>query len=956
METLALVMTDVEGSTRLWQDEPAAMDSAMRRHHEIVHGAVQAHGGWRPVDQGEGDSVFAAFSSVTDAVCAVVQIQFDLSAQAWPTTTPLRVRIGVHLGEVHQRDGNLFGDAVNRCARLRSLGSGGQSLISAAVYETVQDKLPEGVTARDLGQHALKDLVRPEHVRQLDLEGLPVDFPALSSPDRPTHNLPGPTAPFIGREAELELLISTLREHRLVTVTGFGGMGKTRLAVQAAAALAGDPDFGQVCFVDLAAVTDPELVPARVAEAAGIRFGSGQPARALVDAFAWRPALLLLDNLEQVIGCASFVADLVANAPAVRVLCTSREPLSVRSERQVVVEPMKLPAQTAGVTAQSLSPYEAVQLFEDRARAVRADFSVTDETAPVVAEICARLDGHPLALELAAARLRVLTPEALLGRLTTALAVLTGGPRDAPERQKTLRATIAWSFDALTAPEQLLLTRLSVLAGPADLELVEAVCGHDLDVLDVLDVLVQRSLVRTVGSAGHNRFGLLVSVREFAAEKLLQNDADQLQDRLVHHLLAVFAAVRDPYGTSAAFAQRASHVRAALSHLHRTGQSAREVELVIALDDGVAQSGHYAEALALTERSLSLTDDPTQEASLYRARATTYNALGATELMRQANQHGLRAARASGHAALHANMVAVALGGARDLPEIEQLQLEYAGLREQLSESDGREFDEQIANILAGHFRGLDPDRAEEQARRFAFAPERHAHHRVRLARVLFDTGRVEEGWAVLQPTRAPDAFGGLRGWEVLGDIELARGLLLRGESTQAHELASASLHEQTLFGVVPHVAAALVGQLEQRAGDLPAAHKALDGAVTQAPEPSELPAATLLWRRALVHHLLGDSARAEDDLRQAASVLAGLPLQVLELLGCLATGAVTANAPERAATLLGCVQAHRSSWVLPQDLDDLLSPLGTALAASHPDALDAGRLLSPLQAAGLLP
>ena len=357
-----LVLTDVEGSTRLWQDEPDAMAAAMRRHHEIVHGAVAAHGGWRPPDQGEGDAVFAAFASATAAVAAVVQVQRELAAERWPTPVPLRVRIGVHVGEVRQRDGNLLGEPVNRCARLRGLGSGGQTLLSAPVFELVRDRLPAGTSATDLGEHRMKDLTRPERVHQLDIAGLESSFPPLTSLERARHNLPMQVTPFIGRADELAALVAAVRAHRLVTLTGFGGMGKTRLALQAAAGLAGDAEVGDVWFVDLATVTDPSLVPARVAEAAGVRFGAGDPAHALVAAFAGRPTLLVLDNLEQVLGCAWFVAELVAAAPAVRVLVTSREPLRVRAERQIPLAPMAVPE--ARVPPEVLSTYDAVRFFE----------------------------------------------------------------------------------------------------------------------------------------------------------------------------------------------------------------------------------------------------------------------------------------------------------------------------------------------------------------------------------------------------------------------------------------------------------------------------------------------------------------------------------------------------------------------------------------------------------------
>jgi len=535
VETVVLVLTDVQGSTRLWQDEPVAMDAAMRRHHEIVHGAVEQHEGWRPVDQGEGDAVFAAFRSATAAVDAVSQVQRDLAAEPWPTSIPLKVRIGVHLGEVTEREGNLYGDPVNRCARLRGLASGGQTLLSAPVYEVVRDKLPSGVALSDLGEHRMKDLVRPEHVWQLDLDGLPADFPPLASLDRAMHNLPVQPSALIGREVELAAALTALEAHRLVTLTAFGGMGKTRLALQVAAELA-DGNGDGVWFVDLASTTDPAAVPGLVGRATGL---GGADAESVIDAMTGQRLLLVLDNLEQVMGCATFVADLLARVPGVQVLATSREPLRLRGEQELPLAPLALPPVGGAQDAASLSAYAAVRLFVDRACAARPEFTVTNDNAPAVAAICQRLDGHPLAIELAAARVRMMTPQALLPRLDQALSVLTGGSRDLPGRHQTLRATIAWSYDLLEPDERLLLGRISVFAGPVGFEHVEAVCGQDLDVFDALASLVEKSLVRTtLSDDGEDRYGLLVSIKAYATEQLTTSGtATALQDRHADHMI-----------------------------------------------------------------------------------------------------------------------------------------------------------------------------------------------------------------------------------------------------------------------------------------------------------------------------------------------------------------------------------------------------------------------------------
>lgn len=952
---LVLVLTDVEGSTRLWQDEPDAMDVAMRRHHQILHAAINDHGGWRPADQGEGDAVFAAFSAPAAAVAAVVQAQRELASEAWPTSLPLRVRMGLHVGEVLRRDGNLFGEPVSRCARLRGLASGGQTLLSATLLELVRDELPTGTSVVDLGQHRMKDLTHPERVHQLDISGLPTSFPPLCSLDRATHNLPVQATPFIGRERELAALVATVRAHRLVTLTGFGGMGKTRLALQAAAEVTADDEIGDVWFVDLAAVTDPALVPARLAESAGVRFGTGDPAEALVLAFAERPTLLVLDNLEQVLGCAPFVAELVAAVPTLRVLATSREPLHVRSERQVPLAPMAVPAEaaTAPVTAEALSAYEAVRFFVDRACAVRPNFAITKDTAPAVAAICVRLDGHPLALELAASRVKMLTPDMLLARLDSALAVLTGGSRDMPERHQTLRATIAWSFDALSTDEQALLSRMSVLPAPADLELVEAVCGEGLDAFGLLETLVERSLVRTSEVEGGTRFGLLVSVRDFAAEHLDAAAAKDLRDRHAAHVAAVFQRPRSTFADIDLVNRELTHLRAAMSHLRQAGAHAAEVALLISTDDGLLHSGHLAEVLNLCDRALGMTDDPQQRAHLYCLQGMGFEDAGQVHDYRRAFKAGLLEARRCGDPALHANVLVIAVSGTRTRAELDELVEEYAGLRLQLTDEWRTAMDEEEANVLAAVLRYRDPLAAEEAARRFIGAPM-DGVHRVRLARVLFDTGRSAEAWETLAPVQDPGCFQGVRVWELHGLTELARAHLVRGDSGTALKLATEALEGQVAIGATRHEAAMVLARLERREGRAADAVAVLDqalGAVSGPPGPQS---SQLLWRRALAHHDLGRAERAAADIAVAREVLADEELYLLELLGCLAAEAVVVaqSDPAKAARLLGCVQASRGGWVLPFDLDEDAAALAERLSSTHGDELVHGRTLTPAFAA----
>lgn len=951
METLVLVMTDVEGSTRLWQAEPEAMDVAMRRHHAIVHAAVSSHGGWRPPDQGEGDAVFAAFRSATAAVAATVQVQRDLAAEPWPTTIPLRVRVGVHVGEVRRRDGNLFGDPVNRCARLRGLAAGGQTLLSASVYELVRDSLPAGTSVTDLGEHRMKDLTRPEHVHQLDVAGLESSFPPLPSLDRVPHNLPVQAAPFIGRESELAALVSAVRAHRLVTLTGFGGMGKTRLALQAAAELAGDPDVGDVWFVDLAAVTDPSLVPARVAEAAGVRFGAGDPTQVLVAALAGRPKLLVLDNLEQILASAGFVAELVAAAPAVRVLVTSREPLRVRAERQVPLAPMAVPED--GVAPEVLSTYDAVRFFVDRACAVRPDFKLSHDTAAAVATICARLEGHPLALELAASRVKLLSVEKLLARLDSALSVLTGGSRDMPERHQTLRATIAWSFDALGPEEQLLLARMSVLPAPADLDMVEAVSGEGIEFYERLEALVDRSLVRTTEVDAETRFALLVSVRDFAAEQLDVATRDALRDRHAAHVAVAFARPRPPSAAVALVKRELVHLRAALAHLEQTGADDAFLALVVDVEDGLHHNGHLAEHVALVSRALTLDATPCQRAALHSTLIVTHNALGEIALAREAATEALASARRCDDPQVHAKVAVMAIGSTRTRSEVTELAEEYSGLRARLPGDHRAHCDEVEANMVALRLRYVDPATAEVAARRF-LGTSGEAIHCVRLARVLLDTGRIDEASGVLERLQNAATYRGRRWWELMGLTERARAQLMRGDLAGGRALVTEARAGALAMGVRPFVEAEVLAHVEQREGRPQAALAVLDQALAGAPEPPDPLVAALLWRRAVAHLRAGRADLALADVTAAREALQDEELWLLELLGCLVAEALVLEPtdPARSARLLGSVEAHLGPWLLPFDLGAEATALAGRLQQSHCVDLTHGRSLAPALAA----
>jgi predicted ATPase/class 3 adenylate cyclase len=525
-QTLTFLFTDLMGSTRLWERFSDAMKPALARHDAILRAAVEGSNG--QVVKTTGDGLMAIFSSVAGAVTACVTAQRGLMEEPWGETGALRVRMGLHSGEAETRVGDYFGPTVIRAARIMAVGHGGQVLLSAATAALVMDQLPAGATLRDLGEHRLKDLGRPEHVFQLVHPSLAGDFPPLATLNYRPNNLPVQPSTFVGRDAELEEIRKRLEDEavRLLTLTGPGGTGKTRLALRVAAELIDKFDDGAF-FVDLSAARDAQSVLAGIARAIDVSETSGKSLlKDLTNQLRHQRMLLVLDNFEQVTAAAPVVVDLLSECSGLKLLVTSRESLHVRGERLFSVPPLSLPkAVTGRRSAAELARYEATQLFLDRAQAVRAGFELTDQNAPAVAEICLRLDGLPLAIELATARIRLFSPEALRDRLSSRLSALGSGARDLPTRQRTLRATIEWSYHLLEPAEQRLLELLSVFSGTG-LEAVESVAGEiewprDMDTVDGLASLLDKSLIRQPdGGDGEPRLVMLETIREFAAERL----------------------------------------------------------------------------------------------------------------------------------------------------------------------------------------------------------------------------------------------------------------------------------------------------------------------------------------------------------------------------------------------------------------------------------------------------
>ncbi len=542
--TVSLLLADVEGSTRLWENSPQEMSAALARLQTTVSEVVAAHDGVRPVEQGEGDSFVVAFPRASDAVACAVELQRAPLA-------PIRLRIGIHTGEVLLRDeANYAGPVINRTARLRDLAHGGQTVLSGATEELVAERLPQGAWLTDLGTHALRDLPRPERVVQLCHPDLVNDFPPLRTPKAvAASNLPVQLTRFVGRENQLTQLRAMLAENRLVTLTGAGGSGKTRLAVQVAGRLA--DEFGRfpdgVWYADLAPITDPEVVPVAVARALGL---PDQPGRSTMDTLtrfvADRRMLMVLDNCEHLLdACADLVVALLGSAAGLTVLATSREAIGVAGE--------------VGWRVPSLSlADEAVELFADRVRHIRPDFAVSAANTAAVSEICRRLDGLPLAIELAAARMRALSLAEILESLHDRFRLLTGGARTAVRRQQTLRASVDWSHALLTEPERVLFRRLAAFLGGFDLPAARAVAGYDevepFQVLDLLTLLVDKSLVLAddngaSGVRGRTRYRLLETVRQYALEQLGESrEADIVRARHRDHYTAMAALIEAPAG------------------------------------------------------------------------------------------------------------------------------------------------------------------------------------------------------------------------------------------------------------------------------------------------------------------------------------------------------------------------------------------------------------------------
>jgi predicted ATPase/class 3 adenylate cyclase len=526
--TVTFLFSDIEGSTQRWERTREAMAAGLQRHDNLMHAAIEAHDGY--AFKTIGDAFCVAFTLAADAIATALNAQRALAAEDFSAVGGLRVRMAVHTGHAEERDGDYFGPAVNRVARLLALGHGGQVLVSSATAEIVQDEMPAQSSLRDLGQHQLKDLARPEHVYELITDDLPSDFPSLRSLEAPRGNLPSQLTSFIGRESQVAEISALLSKARLVTVVGTGGVGKTRTVIQVAAELAAAYSDG-TWFIDLAPITDSNLVSSALASVFEVR-DTGGP-RPLIDEVTLmlkdRTALLIFDNSEHVVAAAAeAVAHILRRCPKIAILATSREPLGVDGEETYPMPPLSVPPNSEGILAEEAMRYEAVALFVARATSAQKTFALTDANARFVTEIVRRLDGIALAIELAAPRIRAFSIQGLAKRLDERFHLLTSLSRTALPRHKTLRALIEWSYELLNKDEQRLFRWLSIFRGSFTLEAAQTVCTEELgdqeQGLSLMVALVEKSLVATELRGEDQRYRLLETTREYAYERLTQAD------------------------------------------------------------------------------------------------------------------------------------------------------------------------------------------------------------------------------------------------------------------------------------------------------------------------------------------------------------------------------------------------------------------------------------------------
>ncbi|WNG94803.1 LuxR C-terminal-related transcriptional regulator [Mycobacterium sp. ITM-2016-00318] len=839
--TVTLLLADVEGSTRLWQTQPDQMTATVAALDTTLGDLLAVHGGVRPVEQGEGDSFVAAFARASDAVACALDLQRA-------PLSPIRLRIGVHTGQVQLRDeGNYIGPTINRTARLRDLAHGGQTVLSGSTEQLIADWLPDDAWLMDLGSHELRDLPRPERVSQLCHPDLHNEFPPLRvSKSADTRNLPVQLTSFVGRVVQITDVRQLLADNRIVTLTGAGGAGKTRLAIRIAADTAREYRDG-VHYVDLAPVTHEAVVPVAVARALGL---PDQPGRStmetLVKFVSDRQTLVVLDNCEHLLdAAASLAAELLARCQGLQILATSRESTGVPGEV------------TFQVPSLSLAD-EAIDLFADRARRVRPDFTVGDDNVVTVTEICKRLDGMPLAIELAAARVRALSLEEIVGGLHDRFRLLTGGARTAVRRQQTLRASVDWSHALLTEPERILFRRLAVFLGGFDLDAAQSVAGdaevERYQILDQLALLVDKSLVTAENSGGRTRYRLLETVRQYAQEKLGESgEAEAVRVRHRDHYNALAALLDAPARSD--YEQRVQqadeemdNLRSAFGWSIESGETARALELASSLMPLWLSRSRIQEGLAWFNAVLEYGTPSLGELTPHaRARVLADKAI----LDAWVNNYELE----------HAEQ---ALALARDLDDPPLL------VRALTACGSAAVYDTDVA--LRYLSEAIDLARALGDKWRLSQILAQQAQSALVTGNPIALRASAEEGREIAEAIG--DRFGSRQcGWR------LATAYVMQADLTSAIELlhgvvADAEAHHD---GISQVTALLILPQALAYRGDLSTAQASAEGAIESAEELGDVFVGAVYVEIMIAHLAAGDIARASDAAAAAWSHFSGL-------------------------------------------------------------------------------
>jgi predicted ATPase/class 3 adenylate cyclase/DNA-binding CsgD family transcriptional regulator len=951
--TVTLLLADVEGSTRLWQAHPEDMTAAVAQLDRTLADLVTAHDGVRPIEQGEGDSFVVAFTRASDAAACALALQRAPLA-------PIRLRIGLHTGEVQLRDeGNYIGPTINRTGRLRNLAHGGQTVLSGTTSDLVADRLPHDAWLADLGIHGVRDLPRPEHVMQLCHPDLHNDFPPLrTSEGVELQHLPVQMTTFVGREEQIADVRGLLAQDRLVTLTGAGGIGKTRLAVQIATHTTTEFSDGAWC-VDLAPITDPGLVAVTAARALGLPDQPGRTAtNTVVNFIGARRMLMVLDNCEHLLdAAAALTIELLGRCSSLTILATSREPLGVPGEASWRVPPLSLAD-------------EAIELFTDRARRVQRDFAVNAESTEVLLEICQRLDGMPLALELAAARVRALSLSEILDSLHDRFRLLTGGARTAVRRQQTLRASVDWSHALLTESERVVFRRLAVFLGGFDLAAAQAVVGdsdlHPHQILDLLMLLVDKSLVVAENLGGTTRYRMMETVRHYAVEKLGESgEADRVRDRHRDHYTAAAAVFGEP--TSADHQRRVElaeteidNLRAAFAWSRERNDTEAALRLVSSLQPLWLSRGRITEGLSWYYAALADDDplavdiNPAVCAGAMADQAMLMSVINVPSqpnrlerlltIARDVGEPGLlvRALIACGSSALfnvdvarpyldEALELARAAGDRWRLSQVLWWQAfvatiagdPHAGLQAgtegfELADEIGDHFISRMCRFwgigtarmqqgdlaaAAEQFRGL---AAEAEAAHDPFGQLAALSHLAHALAYMGDTDAART--AAASAAKLGAEFGGFI--EGIANSQLARAALAEGDVMTATEACEAARQQ---MGEV-HIPGGNVNPIAEVAlarGDLEFARQHGDETVARSKGVSQ---AIALVTRAHVAIAQGEPGQAERDAHEALAVAVSVDAHPTtpEALECLARLACDAESHREAARLFGAVDALR--------------------------------------------